>query len=305
MIAREVLEKMEPPWFVHSENGTTGEDIWFFMRAREMGIPVYGNANVICGHYHLIPLGHLQFRLGYERMGIKYATRFDLDKMLGWVAEFLELPEEEVKQRYNSYSPKDLALEWLQAVPKTKKERDKFYKKNAIYILDLIHWNTGRTYKWFAEQLKPIRYKKVLDFGGGIGSCAIQMAIQQNEITYLDLSGIVMDFAKFRVKKMEEEKQASCDIKWATNIDKLDKFDLIIAIDVLEHLQDLKKWLIKFNEHLEMNGKVFAHVTTPEEADPKFYPMHFDHSKDFKRIVEETGFQMEGKLWLRKVSEVG
>jgi GT2 family glycosyltransferase len=48
LISRKVLEAMSPPWFSYRDDGS--EDLYFCRKAQALGIPIYLDLGLICGH---------------------------------------------------------------------------------------------------------------------------------------------------------------------------------------------------------------------------------------------------------------
>jgi len=69
-IRRDVLEKLKYPWFSFAE-GT--EDLFFCRKVRSLGIPIYCDTSIVCGHLKLETIGeghYLAFKEAREK-GIK------------------------------------------------------------------------------------------------------------------------------------------------------------------------------------------------------------------------------------------
>ena len=78
---------------------------------------------------------------------------------------------------------------------------NKFYRENKFYLYDLTQYNIGN-FKERLEEMKEFKGKKVLDFGGGIGTMSIEAAKLGCETHYADMVGSpVWDYAKWRFKK--------------------------------------------------------------------------------------------------------
>ena len=53
MIKTSILKDIPTPWFEYHEeagSGAISEDVWFCRQARKVGIPIYADKRVICGH---------------------------------------------------------------------------------------------------------------------------------------------------------------------------------------------------------------------------------------------------------------
>jgi hypothetical protein len=67
LIARDVLARMNPPWFsfVESPDGTTlGEDVYFFRKAAQLGCRVSIHPRAMCDHVKSVDLSRLELYMG-------------------------------------------------------------------------------------------------------------------------------------------------------------------------------------------------------------------------------------------------
>lgn len=55
LIKREIFEKIPQPWFTPSND--LGEDLLFCLRAKQAGIPIYCDTELICGHVGSYEIG--------------------------------------------------------------------------------------------------------------------------------------------------------------------------------------------------------------------------------------------------------
>ena len=108
------------------------------------------------------------------------------------------------------------------------------------HIADLAAWHiTSKDY--IADTLKlQQRFSRdlVLDFGGGIGSHALANAMSSKvkHVFFVDINQTNRKFVEFRAEKLGvENKLTFCStIKETQSL----KFDTIVCLDVLEHLDD-------------------------------------------------------------------
>ena len=134
--------------------------------------------------------------------------------------------------------------------------------------------------------------KKILDYGSGCGQNAIMLAKEGYDVAMADFNGYTSDFAKFRAKKR------GLDIKYY-DIEKPidDKFDIILAFDVLEHVPDDQfKDTINRLKYLRHNGgKILTTVSFGSQNGS--HPMHFESSKEkidlIRQLTEECEINRE------------
>lgn len=100
---------------------------------------------------------------------------------------------------------------------------------------------------------------QVLDFGGGSGVFSKSLSQYFNKLTIIDLD--TSDAEK--IKKYFNIKNVNILNENINNYTSHDKFDLIIATDVLEHFKELNEPLNFFSKYLKNNGMLL--VTLPTE----------------------------------------
>lgn len=145
---------------------------------------------------------------------------------------------------------------------------DKFYKKNTHYLYDLTEYNNSEGYKELLSRLTKLKGKKILDFGGGIGTICILLA-ENNTVHYADIvDSPVWKYAKWRfekhninVKMLDAKKYGEFD----------NDYDYILLIDVAEHLlrwREILYGLSKKSKEFIMNfpaqGYATCHLTRPD-----------------------------------------
>jgi len=179
----------------------------------------------------------------------------------------MRLPIENVKARIMSDTAKVCAYEWKLMNPKSHEEILNFYKITESYPFDL-----GR-YDYFVDDLREraprVCTGRILDYGGGIGDMIIRCAERGlKDLTYYDLEGKIMDFAKWRFAKRGIKVRI---VKASDEKDRLEgKYDSIFCFDILEHVIDPIKHAERLLKHLSKNGKLFIQVIRPTVH----HPMH-------------------------------
>lgn len=68
LIKREVLEKVERPWFLEPD-GKTSDDMYFLIKAKEAGFGVYVDTTIKCGHDSEHTVNEELFRQTYFKEG--------------------------------------------------------------------------------------------------------------------------------------------------------------------------------------------------------------------------------------------
>jgi len=199
------------------------------------------------------------------------------------LATFLNISYEEAKQRVDNYSTNNIKWD-----AKTPEEVEKFYRDSEHYLYELVNWNyTNLEYHNRIEPLLSSKGKKILEVGAGIGSLCISLAYAGNDLTYYDISLKNQAFARQRFQ------DRLLDIPIVNDLTSLKDYDMVVAIDVLEHVHpDSLPKLLKDIYNSLRNGGVLYHRSTFKQQDS--YPMHFDHSGYFNKLAQEIGFSLQG-----------
>jgi len=128
-----------------------------------------------------------------------------------------------------------LTLErWKKIKPTLPEEKINFY---ALYAFELFegakrHLGTERR-SWFYELAKTAEeegWRKVLDFGCGIGTDGLVLAEAGLEVHFLDVVGSAFNFARWRAIKYGFKKTKFFPLQPISQ-----KYDCIICVDVLGH----------------------------------------------------------------------
>jgi 2-polyprenyl-3-methyl-5-hydroxy-6-metoxy-1,4-benzoquinol methylase len=157
------------------------------------------------------------------------------------VAFMKTMTKEGVRERMKKGSA-PLKDEWNRWETEGKMTPDRitaFYKQTSNYIFELAEWHLWVPDKResdlaLVDDLKKKAPKNVLDFGGGTGIMAILLARAGLDVTLADLDSTTLAFAISRAQRH--------DIKlkiWKSDLENAPpdkKYDVIMALDVLEHL---------------------------------------------------------------------
>lgn len=155
-----------------------------------------------------------------------------------------------------------------------------FYNSCDAYIYELLWWHSlqaGEAPAWNARLLRLARQdgtRRYLDFGGGIGTNAILLGRGRIEATSADVSDVLLDFARWRLQRRKIPGNL-IDLKSAKL--RPERYDLISAIDVLEHLPDPLATLRALTEAL-MPGGLLVFDLVASAPDPN-RPFHLMRSK--------------------------
>lgn len=296
LFRREMLEKMlgdndidEFEWFFYPRHKEASEDAAWSLEAREQGFRLGATTHVKAGHlaslnvtwdtYHdyLHASGNAALIRRYENLALEI-SKFTGEDPNMIVAKSLETSA-------NVRDP------WLKQPPQTADEVRGFYgQKENGYLYDLLYWNCQPVYQRMINPLAEYKGKKALVIGSGLGIEA-EILAGANEVDVFELPGVLRDFGQHRLGNI---------VNWLPG-DRLQdaplgKYDLIVALDVLEHVHpdEFPAFMQTINNALSNGGALYAHNNWGQQ---EFYPMHYDNSaiyEDWKRSRQNGTAHLNG-----------
>ena len=175
---------------------------------------------------------------------------------------------------------------------------DKFpvFRKLFYFLLDMLllrQWYVKREIKKYFSAKKQLRF---YDAGAGFGqySYFILKHFKKAKVHAVDLKTDYMDSFADYAKKVGWQ---NFTIQQADLVDYTpkEKFDLIIAIDILEHIEDDEQVLRNFRKVLDKNGKLIISSPSNFDESAKFTAEHVrpGYSKeDICSKLERAGFNI-------------
>lgn len=281
----------------------TGEDTDFALRASMIGCHfgylekalVYHIAHERqdcsisqCRMYEVFERESFIIRCPFRWRNVWVVGVYDLIRILG-----ISL-NEAMRRSETKYGAELLAEEWKQINPITQEQRDNFYKTTSSYIYDLSYYNAlPDIVQKYNDICNLCRDKKVLDFGAGIGTLTMLLAKSGIDVSYYDLSGKTSEYAQKRFEIHGIKPRIYLD-----NIDSIEgKFDIIVANDVFEHLENPISYVEKLSNMLNDGGYFFMQNAFFVDEN---YPMHLKETA----LQADTFYFDLRKLGLNKVSNV-
>jgi cyclopropane fatty-acyl-phospholipid synthase-like methyltransferase len=192
-----------------------------------------------------------------------------------------------------------MAALWRKASPESAAEVMAFYcteEAGRLYLLDLLRWNNSLTFRNIQEPLAAYRRTTILEIGCGLGTTAIQLAVQHNEVVAVEPNSFLRLFAQ---KRWEKVRGNTGSITFVDALPETGEFPLCVAVDVFEHLHPdtLPVTLRKICDLLTMHGRVYMHNCFNHT---KNYPMHYNHSAKWPEYVKSAGLFRLSRQWLTK-----
>ena len=161
-----------------------------------------------------------------------------------------------------------------------------FYTDSKGYIHELVNWNDSARKKRIRPKVHRtlVKYfpsaKNILDFGGGTGDDAFYLHKLGYNLSHFDINKEMTKFAKFRANKY------GIGIKFIDSLDEIKFVEVIMFLDVIEHLHDPFKYLKIFSE--KCDAMLFTQAFGIHGDDGKQFPYHTDYKmKDIKNYLEK------------------
>jgi hypothetical protein len=302
LIHRGVLETMKPPWFEYITGGNSEDMIFCYNAIEKYGYQVWCDMATISGHYAFVPMGFAQFLMIYEGRGLEHSG-FTKEEAADLMAEYYKLPIEAMQKLINDGSAHYFGNYWKESGFKLSDERSVYRDKKSgmPYIIELLWWNSSPSFGEFRKRYIPFRNQRVLEIGAGIGTLALQLAIQRNDVVAVEVNPDLRGFIQLRYSRVAEQIETKLgDLQVIPEINLVEgMFDTAFAIDVLEHLseEDLKAAIKTVYNHLRPGGLFCYHNNFGQQ---EIYPMHHDYSVIFDKWMCDAGFYVISETEARK-----
>jgi len=152
-------------------------------------------------------------------------------------------------------------------------------------------------YKWSLMHLGNLSAKNVWDAGAGIGLLAEQLKWSVNTLLLTEYSQENLTILRDKFKEQNNICVKQCDLTQTNeNAFKDNKIDIIINLDVLEHLEDDQYALKLFYNVLEKKGKLLvktpAHMLLYSNIDKASNHYRRYTKKELKLKLEKAGFKV-------------
>ncbi len=204
-----------------------------------------------------------------------------------------DLTEVERRAKHAMEAAKD---EWHDRVrPDDQAAVERYYDSTDTTLYELMWWHT---LSWDNSPLAYVTALKFaqqqgcrmcLDFGAGVGSGAILLKRHDVSMTLADISSPLLQFCawRFNLRGMRAE---FVDLKQHPLPS--EAFDLILAMDVFEHLYDPVSAVAQLSASLKPGGFLFGRFGVEDTEDQ---PQHIVH--DFAETLEAMNKNGLARAW--------
>ncbi len=162
-----------------------------------------------------------------------------------------------------------------------------FYATTKSFLYETSVWNRVplklKMRNWmrrFLEKRSQGRSLKILSFGDGLGFDSAYLAAAGHRVTYYEISDECVHFAK-RVFAINGQQ---VDIVRSMEDLGVGEFDVVVSLDVLEHVQNPKKYVEMFARWLKPGGWLLSHA--PFYFTSSHRATHIKSSKKYSGCAE-------------------
>ena len=194
------------------------------------------------------------------------------------LSEYLGLPRQGALERCHS-AVADSRAHWLSRPRRTAGEIADFYESCESYLFEHMHWHAtfeeGETLASAAavDLAARLGARRVLDYGGGVGTAALMFSQAGFDVAQADISGRMLEFCRWRFERRSLPRPRLIDLRREALPEGF--FDLALVVDVLEHVPDPLATIEEISRSLSEKG--VAVVALGFGADPD-RPMHIIHT---------------------------
>lgn len=176
----------------------------------------------------------------------------------------------------------------------SERNKEEMAIPSYLHINPLIRWLMWKRYEFIAELAKPTKDMAVLEFGCGIGVFLPTLSNLAGSIYAIDL---FPDYAKNLVKNLR------LPVMFIDHLSSLteESVDIIIAADVMEHLDDPTRYILIFKNKLKRRGKLIVSGPTENIAYKlsrifagfgKKEKYHHTNIDELRTVIEKSGFRL-------------
>lgn len=220
--------------------------------------------------------------------------------LLQEVADYYQIIDVKEVEQLCSGAVEAMREEWERHIDSTTRTSIESFYQSATMVYDLMGWHSLRddtgplAYMLGLEVARAHGVRLCLDFGSGVGSGALLFTQAGVQMSLADISTTLLDFCRWRFAR----RQLSANF-FNLNIDTLPvaRFDMIMAMDVFEHLVDPVATIEQLWRALRPGGLFFGRI---QVEDAGTHPQHIvrDFAPTFMRMRELGLVEIWRDTWL-------
>lgn len=292
MIRASMFDKIEEPWFAPEHE--FGTDIQLAHQVKKAGYEVWIDTSLEIGHLQreravISSKNRKEFITTPSRQELTFVDeKIVVDDFVKDVMEYTGYKDKkELFEACNSFMELSEiedkgSVEWYQKYPMERVARQAAFMLASEHKQDLL--------KGALQSLGDESPKRILDFGCGTGTIGFELAKRGHDVHFLDILNTgTFNFLQWRMKKHGLKAHY-----WETQggpPSTLDgnKYDVIIAMDSIEHIEDWKGTIKLLYNRIKYNGIMLSNNGILDDQD---HPEHYElRPTEFTKEMIETGFQ--------------
>jgi len=186
------------------------------------------------------------------------------------------------------------------------------HQPTSLRAADVAH-ETLRTFSlthnyniWVMDMISPHVGHKTLEVGCGIGNLTFYLQ-DLSDLVCIDISDLYLahmqvDFPDLKLLKCDLGSDALRELK-------PERFDTVVCVNVLEHIEDDRKALANLFEILEPGGRLLLHVPALSALYGTL-DRNLDHYRRYSRkgllsLLNEIGFEIEQLNYCNPIAALG
>lgn len=133
---------------------------------------------------------------------------------------------------------------------------------DPFYAEDLRQMERAVNYRrWQFEMVEPFLQKRVLEIGGGIGNFTSQLAENGRSVISVEPNDSCFNELQEKTRDLDNIRAVRATVETLGEVlDAEDKFDCIVMMNVLEHIEDDRAVLLELKKRLAVGGRVIILV---------------------------------------------
>lgn len=287
LINMKVFDKLKFPYF--EPEITWGTDIQLCRQAIEKGFEVWVDTSIELGHLRtekiiITSKNRHQFKIGDVNSGVRnsFVTADLFTELIKDGLEFTGYKDFEQMVHVSS--------RFLQGRKTSGLDDADWYREhgNERIARQIVFNSQNRDKRIMTEHILGSidhhRSQKILDFGCGIGIPAFSLAQKGHNVTAMDIRGTgTFEFLKWRARRHGVPITFVDSEGGAPNL--TDEYDVIIAMDSIEHIEEWKWTVQKLGLHLRSKGALFSNNgILQDKLHPEHYPI--DNAEFIKTCID-------------------